>query len=72
MASQEKLNAWHQVDHIKGIKSPDDEQALPLFVQTSVSMETCGQAALLATETDVKKALFEELQVSGSAIWHVL
>eukprot|EP00913_Durusdinium_trenchii_P034198 g32005.t1 len=58
-----------EVDHIKGIKSPDDEQALPLFVQTSVSMETCGQAALLATETDVKKALFEELQGASSGIF---
>ncbi|CAK9067977.1 unnamed protein product [Durusdinium trenchii] len=41
-----------EVDHIKGIKSPDDEQA-----------------ALLATETDVKKALFEELQGASSGIF---
>eukprot|EP00439_Symbiodinium_sp_Y106_P060120 s1811_g8.t2 len=35
------------VEHIKGIKSPDDEQA-----------------AVLSTETDVKKALFEQLQAA--------
>ncbi|CAE7771268.1 MGAT4C, partial [Symbiodinium pilosum] len=34
-----------EVEHVKGIKSPSDEQA-----------------AILSTETDVKKALFEQLQ----------
>lgn len=38
-----------EVEHIKGIKSPDDEQT-----------------AVLATEAEVKKALFEELQGAGS------
>eukprot|EP00435_Cladocopium_sp_Y103_P025604 s2389_g6.t1 len=40
-----------EVEHIKGIKSPDDEQT-----------------AVLATETEVKKALFEELQGAGSGL----
>ena len=39
------------MEHIKGIKSPDDEQT-----------------ALLATEAEVKKALFEELQGAGSGL----
>ncbi|CAJ1385894.1 unnamed protein product [Effrenium voratum] len=40
-----------EVDYIKGIKSPDDEQA-----------------AVLATEAEVKKALFEELQAASSGL----
>ncbi|CAL1141508.1 unnamed protein product [Cladocopium goreaui] len=39
-----------EVEHIKGVKSPDDEQT-----------------AVLATEAEVKKALFEELQASAGS-----
>ena len=39
-----------EVEHIKGVKSPDDEQT-----------------AVLATEAEVKKALFEDLQASAGS-----
>jgi len=40
-----------EVEHIKGVKSPDDEQA-----------------AILATEVEVKKALFDELQGASTGL----
>mmetsp|Transcript_19753 Transcript_19753/g.37151 ORF Transcript_19753/g.37151 Transcript_19753/m.37151 type:complete len:432 (+) Transcript_19753:47-1342(+) len=45
------ISRLKEVEHIKGIKSPDDEQV-----------------AVLSTEGDVKRALFDQLQAAGAGV----
>ncbi|CAE7420042.1 MGAT4C [Symbiodinium natans] len=54
LGSKSRSSIFDQVEHVKGIKSPDDEQAFGWWCRLT--------AAILSTETDAKKALFEQLQ----------